>query len=192
MFASARAQPYLIAALACLTLAASAAYDLHRERAQQIDIARTQTAALARLLEEHVQQLLRRADAELQDAARQHQDAVLAHPADQPAGTRQGLAQAVGVGHRHQHVVRQLGAGGVGPVVVDQLARAVAKHPQLEPAMGHGEEGVVLVDELRVGIVAERAGQRQQGIDAGDAGLDFDIGGHGPIVGHRVGHRWCG
>jgi len=82
MFASARAQPYLIAALACLTLAASAAYDLHRERAQQIDIARTQTAALARLLGEHVQQLLRRADAELQDAARQHQDAAHTLPAD--------------------------------------------------------------------------------------------------------------
>ncbi len=83
MIASPRAQPYLIAALACLALGASAGYDLYRERAQQIQTARSQTAALVRLLEEQVHQLMRRADAQLEQLARQPPSAAAPQPADE-------------------------------------------------------------------------------------------------------------
>lgn len=65
MIPRARLQPFVIASLACVSLIGSAAYDLYRERAQAIQTARSQTAALARLLEENVHQLFRRAEVEL-------------------------------------------------------------------------------------------------------------------------------
>jgi PAS domain S-box-containing protein len=67
---SPRAQPYFIASMACVTLACSAGYDLYREREQAIRSARAHTAGLAALLDEHVHQLLRRADAKLDELAR--------------------------------------------------------------------------------------------------------------------------
>lgn len=82
MIVSPRLQPYLIAALACLALATSAGYDLYRERALEIQTARSQTAALARLLEAHIHQMMRRADSELDDLARRTVTSVPALPTD--------------------------------------------------------------------------------------------------------------
>ena len=64
-----RHQPYVFAALASLALTAFAAYDLYRERDTAVLGAKTDTANLARLLEAHTQQSLRRVDTLLQMAA---------------------------------------------------------------------------------------------------------------------------
>ncbi len=65
-------------------------------------------------------------------------------------------------------------------MVVDELAGAVAEDAQLQPAVRHAEEGVVLVDQLRVFILLDqRLGAREDVVDAVDAGLDLDIGRHG-------------
>jgi PAS domain S-box-containing protein len=64
----ARLQPFLFAAAACLALGAFAGYDLLRERSRSVEQARANTANLARLLEEHTRQSLRRVEGLLTDA----------------------------------------------------------------------------------------------------------------------------
>jgi hypothetical protein len=112
--------------------------------------------------------------------AHHHQGALLDHASAQSAGPLEHVAQAVGVGHRRDEVVRALGAGDVGAVVVDELGGAVGEHAQLQASVWRHEEGVVLVDALGViVVVGQRHGARQQDVDAVDAGLDFDVGRHG-------------
>lgn len=82
MFSRPRLYPYLIAAGASLVLVASAGYDLYRERAQAIQTARDQTASLARLLEENIHQLLRRAAVELDELAQRSPTAPGVLPSD--------------------------------------------------------------------------------------------------------------
>lgn len=82
MLLSPRAQPYLIAIVACVLLAASAGYDLYRERDQAIRTARLETASLVRVLEEHVHQTLRRAEVELDELAERPAGAAPVLPAD--------------------------------------------------------------------------------------------------------------
>ena len=60
-----RLQPYLLAIAAIAGLAAFAAYDLVRERALSVDDAKTNTANIAKLLEEHTRQSLRHIEARL-------------------------------------------------------------------------------------------------------------------------------
>ena len=84
MLIPARLQPYLFAAAATLALAGFAAYDLYRERDQAIALARANTANLARLLEEHTRQTLRRVEALLNDAESHITDPPLAHGARAP------------------------------------------------------------------------------------------------------------
>ena len=57
-----------MAAIACLGFAAVVAYDLYRERGLATQEARANTANLARLLEEHTRQSLRRVELALSDA----------------------------------------------------------------------------------------------------------------------------
>ena len=64
-----RWQPLVFVALASLALAAFAAYDLYRERDNEVVQAKANTANLARLLEAHTRQSLRRAEALLGIAA---------------------------------------------------------------------------------------------------------------------------
>ena len=64
-----RWQPLIFAALASLALAGFAAYDLYRERDIEISGAKADTANLARLLEAHTAQTLRRVEARLGFAA---------------------------------------------------------------------------------------------------------------------------
>jgi PAS domain S-box-containing protein len=57
-----RRQPYMMALFVCLGLAAFAGYGLHRERSLATEDTRAQTANVARLLEEHARQSLRRVE----------------------------------------------------------------------------------------------------------------------------------
>jgi hypothetical protein len=84
--------------------------------------------------------------------AQAQQQPALAHPAEHAAGARQRLAQGCGIGYRHTHVVRRAGLAAVAAVVVDQLGAAVGKLAQLEPALGHAEEGVVLLDRFSLAV----------------------------------------
>jgi hypothetical protein len=61
---------------------------------------------------------------------------------------------------------------------VDQLGVAVAQLAQFESPQRYTEEGVVLLDPFGLAI-GQRAGVRQQRLDGVDAGLDFDVAGHG-------------
>jgi PAS domain S-box-containing protein len=63
-----RLQPYLIAVAACLGLVAFAALDLRHERKVSIERARSDTADIARLLEAHLHQTLRRGQTLLEQA----------------------------------------------------------------------------------------------------------------------------
>ena len=83
MTISTRWQPAIFAALACLALAGFAAYDLVRERAATVAEAKANTANLARLLQAHAEQTLRRVDARLALAA----DRLLGEPAGAAAGS---------------------------------------------------------------------------------------------------------
>ena len=58
-----RWQPLVFEAMASLALAGFAGYDLYRERDKEVHQAKADTANLARLLEAHTQQSLRRVDA---------------------------------------------------------------------------------------------------------------------------------
>lgn len=115
-----RIQPYVIASVACLTLVGSAAYDLFRERAQAIQTARSQTAALARLLEENVQQLFRRAEAELGASSQQP-------TSDRPALPSDGFLRAAGPlppgGSLDPAWRSRLQEGQAGKLHVDRLRR---------------------------------------------------------------------
>jgi PAS domain S-box-containing protein len=129
-----RIQPYLIASVACLTLVGSAAYDLYRERAQAIETARRQTAALARLLEENVHQLFRRAEAELEAFAQRPS-------ADRPALPSDGFLSAAGPllsehGLDLEWLVR-LQEGQAGRLQVDRPRRDAATAWRLAVGMRH-------------------------------------------------------
>lgn len=129
LFVSPRFQPYVIAVLACLALGASAGYDLHRERAQEIENGRNQTAALARLLEEHVRQQFRRAEAKLDEFAGGPATAPQALPGD-------GFLSAL-------EPVEPSGVAGLersepGSLAVDRARRTAA-----------GEWGVVVAKRIR-------------------------------------------
>ncbi len=76
----ARWQPYLLATVATLGLAAFAAYDLFLERDRAVAQAKANTANLARLLQEHTRQSLRRVEALLNDAEARIADAMAAGP----------------------------------------------------------------------------------------------------------------
>ena len=110
------------------------------------------------------------------------QIALLDHAAPEAERARERGAQRVGVGHRRDCVVGGFWAGGVRPLVRDQLAAAVGEHAQLEAADGATKERVVLRDRLRRAI---GAGDRewQQRLDAVDAGLDFDVACHAVLGG---------
>lgn len=78
-----RWQPAVVAALAILALTGFAAYDLARERAATVAEAKANTANLARLLQAHAEQTLRRVDARLALAA----DRLLLEPASAAPGS---------------------------------------------------------------------------------------------------------
>ena len=65
-----RLQPYLIASIACLALVGFAAQDLYRERERSVQEQRSNTANLARLVEENARQGLRRVQSLLDDGVR--------------------------------------------------------------------------------------------------------------------------
>lgn len=129
-----RFQPYLIASVACLTLVGSAAYDLYRERAQAIETARSQTAALARLLEENVHQLFRRAEAELEAFSRRPS-------ADRPDLPGDGFLRAAGPLLAEDGLDREwldrLQEGPAGRLQVDRLRQDAAAAWRLAVGMRH-------------------------------------------------------
>ena len=110
--------------------------------------------------------------------AGKQQPALLAHAALHATGAGQGLAQRGGVGHGHAHVVAGPGRGAVGAVVVDEFGAAVCKLAQLQAAVQHAEEGVVLHDELGC-TAGHLLGAGQERLYAVDAGLDLDVARHG-------------
>ena len=65
-----RLQPYLFASIACLALVGFAAQDSYRERERSVQEQHSNTANLARLLEENTRQALRRVQALLDDGVR--------------------------------------------------------------------------------------------------------------------------
>jgi len=83
----ARLQPYVFAAVASLVLASFAAYDLVRERSRSVDQAKANTANVARLLEEHARQSLRRIEGLLADAEARLDDLPAAAGAQAQSGT---------------------------------------------------------------------------------------------------------
>ena len=113
-------QPYVIASVACLTLVGSAAYDLYRERAQAIQTARSQTAALARLLEENVYQMFRRAEAALAASAQRPASEGPALPSD---GFLRGAGPVLPGGGLDPAWRTRLQEGRAGSLQVDRLRR---------------------------------------------------------------------
>jgi PAS domain S-box-containing protein len=81
MKVSPRWSPYLVALLGCAALTAFAAYDLARERSRAFVTARVNTANVAKLLEAHTRQSLRRIERLLLDAESQVLDDLLSSEA---------------------------------------------------------------------------------------------------------------
>ena len=90
-----RLQPYLIASIACLALLGFAAQDLYRERERSVQEQRSNTANLARLVEENTRQALRRVQALLDDGVRSIQLAGAAPRLVDSGAARQASLQAL-------------------------------------------------------------------------------------------------
>lgn len=63
------------------------------------------------------------------------------------------------------------------PAIEDQYTVSVVKDPELEPAIGANEKGIVLGNMLWP-CICQRRDNRNQGLEAGHAGFDFDIRRH--------------
>jgi PAS domain S-box-containing protein len=116
-------QPYFTASLACFALVGSAAYDLYRERAQAIQTARGQTAALARLLEENVHQLFRRAEVEIDDLAQRDRSEQRVLPSDGFLRSAGPVGEGIGLIDAWRMRLQQAAAG---VLQVDRLRRDAA------------------------------------------------------------------
>ena len=90
-----RLQPYLIASIACLALLCFAAQDLYRERERSVQEQHSNTANLARLVEENTRQALRRVQALLDDGVRSIQLAGAAPRLVDSEAARQASLQAL-------------------------------------------------------------------------------------------------
>src|SRR5258708_77693 len=102
----------------------------------------------------------------------------LSNPPNGTQRARQALAQQVGRRGWTDEVVTDFRSGVIGAKIVDQLASPVGKLTKLEPALGAGEERVVLRqihgplgrDDARPGFYLRKIA---------DSGFDLDVSGHG-------------
>jgi PAS domain S-box-containing protein len=110
-----RIQPFTLALLACLALAAVQGSDLYREWSRSIEATRANTANLARLLEAHTQQAMEQADTLLAEAV----EIARREPGDPPLPALRRL----------------LGGQGVvkGFVIIDAGGRVSSAEPGLWP-----------------------------------------------------------
>jgi hypothetical protein len=67
-----------------------------------------------------------------------------------------------------------LGTADIRPIIVNQLTAAIADDPEFEPPRLHGEENILLVQDLRLRVTHSLDGCAQS-MSVGDISLDLDI-----------------